>query len=277
MTSIAYDTHLHSEYSSDSETPLVQQLEKAVSLGLKGICITDHIDYEFPVDQIDFPIPDNTPPFWFDEIQYRESIKKLRTSFPALSVCIGVECGLQTMAKVIEKNQLLCKNPEWDYVIGSLHLVSQKDPYYPIFWEGNDPKKCVLQYFEKLLCNLEKFYDFDSLGHLDYIVRYAPKDFVYSPKEYFEIIQEILLLLIRKDIALEINTSGFKSLTMPNPHLDILTLYASCGGELITVGSDAHTPEYIGYHFNEVETLMKKAGLHEYVTYHKRKPTFHSI
>jgi len=136
---------------------------------------------------------------------------------------------------------------------------------------------CVMSYFEELLENLQQFHDFDSLGHLDYIVRYAPADFIYQPQDYFEIIREIMQILLRKDIALEINSSGLKKQNMPNPHLDILAFYVSLGGELVTVGSDAHTPKYVGYGFEQVAELMKKAGLHEYVTYQNRKPTFHSL
>ena len=39
-----YDCHLHTEFSADSETPVRDQLEKAISLGMKEICITDHHD-----------------------------------------------------------------------------------------------------------------------------------------------------------------------------------------------------------------------------------------
>ena len=274
---IAYDTHLHTNFSSDSDTPLKTQLEQAVNLGLKGIYITDHMDYEFPLDQIDFPIPNNQPPFWFDEIQYRKTIQEFRTYFPNLFIGIGVECGLQMNPTVLSQNRLLCENSEWDYIIGSLHLVHQQDPYYPVFWEGKDASQCVMQYFEELFHNLVEFHEFDSLGHLDYIVRYAPSNFLYQPQDYFEILREIIQLLLRKDIALEINSSGLKASNMPNPHLDILHLYKSLGGELITIGSDAHTSEYMCYQFEQVAALMKTAGLHEYVTYKNRKPTFHSL
>jgi histidinol phosphatase-like PHP family hydrolase len=32
-----YDCHLHTEFSADSETPVRDQLEKAISLGMKEI------------------------------------------------------------------------------------------------------------------------------------------------------------------------------------------------------------------------------------------------
>ena len=84
--------------------------------------------------------------------------------------------------------------------------------------------------------------------------------------------------LIKKDIALEINTSEFKNGgKYPNPHIDIVSWYYQKGGRLITVGSDAHTPEYLAYHFEETASMLKKVGLRQYVVYHKRKPFFHDL
>ncbi len=44
---IQYDTHVHTMFSTDSVTPMRSQLDRAKQLHLKGICFTDHIDYDF--------------------------------------------------------------------------------------------------------------------------------------------------------------------------------------------------------------------------------------
>lgn len=59
---IAYDTHVHTSYSTDSSTPPVRQLDQAVQCGLHGICLTDHMDYGFPKDQYD-SLPAGEIPF----------------------------------------------------------------------------------------------------------------------------------------------------------------------------------------------------------------------
>ena len=41
-----YDCHLHTEFSGDSNTSISLQIEKAIELGMKEICITDHHDYD---------------------------------------------------------------------------------------------------------------------------------------------------------------------------------------------------------------------------------------
>ena len=43
------------------------------------------------------------------------------------------------------------------------------------------------------------------------------------------------------------------------------------GGELITVGSDAHTPEYLGYGFEQARELLKSCGFRYYTVFHHRK------
>lgn len=272
---ILWDTHLHTNFSTDSNTPLTVQLSQGEQLGLTGVCVTDHMDYEFPVMEMKDSM--EGIPFCFDWDSYVKVIQEAASHSP-LAIYTGVECGLQTKETVIQKNKRLRRQPELDYMIGSLHLVDQKDPYYPSFWEGRDPHACIRQYFESLYENLQCFHEFDSLGHLDYIVRYAPQDFLYDPKSYEDILDAILTYLILKDIALEINSSGWKTKgRCQNPHPDILTRYHERGGELITVGSDAHVPDYMAYHFDRVCEEMKKAGLRQYVVYQKHKPVFYDL
>lgn len=272
---ILWDTHLHTDFSTDSDTPLAAQLARSEQLGLAGICVTDHMDYEFPATELEHP--QEKAPFCFDWHGYWEAVQKA-ASQRSLTVYTGVECGLQTSETVIRKNKKLRCEPGLDYMIGSLHLVDKKDPYYPSFWEGKDPQDCILHYFESLYENLQCFHAFDSLGHLDYIVRYAPQDFLYDPNDYEDILDAVLAELIHWDIALEINSSGLRTKGRDqNPHFDILTRYRERGGELITVGSDAHSPDYVAYRFNEVCEVMKKAGLHQYVVYQKHKPVFYDV
>ena len=39
---ILADYHLHTSFSSDSESPMEEMIRHAVSLGLKTICFTEH-------------------------------------------------------------------------------------------------------------------------------------------------------------------------------------------------------------------------------------------
>lgn len=274
---IAYDTHVHSVFSTDSETPVYEQLYAALDRGMTGICLTDHMDYDFPPDQFDRELPEGEFPFLLDVEKYQEELRNIKPQFDCLEILTGVECGLQTLPDILEKNRKLTADSSFDYIIGSLHLTDRQDPYYSKFWEGKEPAGCIRQYLNELYDNLCLFTDFDSLGHLDYIVRYAPDSYEYDPAQYRELLEEILKLLIRNDIALEVNTSGFKSSSYPNPHPYILKLYRELGGEMITIGSDAHSPEFLAFEFSQIPRLLKESGLHQYVTFHGRRPRFHSL
>lgn len=272
---IAFDTHVHTEYSTDSDTRLTDQIRSAEKIGLNGICITDHMDYDFPPEAIKRPV--DVAPFCFDIDTYQKHLREERSSTGFQLLC-GVECGLQTTKSVIDKNERLVSDKGWDYIIGSLHLVNRADPYYPSFWEDRDPVVCIQEYFDEMLENVQHFSSFDSLGHMDYIVRYAPSSYQYEPRQFMEQIDAILQILIKKDIALEVNTSGWKvEGRCQNPHLEILKHYVSLGGELLTIGSDAHIPEYLAYRFTDLSELIKKAGLRQYCVYKKRKPVFYDL
>ena len=185
---IMFDTHVHTEYSTDSNTSLTGQIRKAEKMGLKGICITDHMDYDFPPEAINRPIEGT--PFCFDMEAYRTHIQEERPKTD-IQLLMGVECGLQATETVVDKNKKLASDKEWDYIIGSIHLVNNFDPYYPSFWEDKDPVICIQAYFDEMLENIERFADFDALGHMDYIVRYAPEFYQYEPKQFMEQIDEI--------------------------------------------------------------------------------------
>ena len=111
-------------------------------------------------------------------------------------------------------------------------------------------------------------------GHLDYVVRYGPtKNANYSYKKYRDIIDEILKKLIGKGKGIELNMSGYKyGLSHPNPTEEILSRYLELGGEILTLGADAHAPEHVAFDYFRLPELLKQAGFHYYTVFEKRKP-----
>ena len=82
-------------------------------------------------------------------------------------------------------------------------------------------------------------------------------------------------VLIQKNIGLECNTGGFKyGLGHPNPTEQILTRYHEMGGEIVTLGSDAHAPQHLAYDFNRAAMLLKECGFQYYTIFKNRKPKF---
>ena len=122
---VKMDTHIHTSFSTDSETDMQEQILTSYKKGLEGICITDHMDYNFPESALEHPV--DGIPFCFDLDDYFKRIHTLQKTAP-LSVYTGVECGMQLITDVVDKNKALCQDKEFDYIIGSLHLVDGKDP-----------------------------------------------------------------------------------------------------------------------------------------------------
>ena len=262
---ILYDFHLHSDFSGDCETPATLMIEKALSLGLKGLCFTEHHDIDAPVCDIDFTTD-------FDN--YFPTLQNLRDQCSdRLEIGIGMEFGLLPHLPSA-LYQLLDRWP-YDFVIASLHFVNGKDPYYPEFFRGRNERDCYEEYFRVQLETL-KMYDpasFDTLGHMDYIVRYGPdRNRNYSYESYRECIDPILRYLIDNGKCLEVNTGGLKyGLGEPNPCTGVLRRYKELGGELITIGSDAHEPKHLCYDFDTAEHLLLELGFRYYGVFHQRK------
>jgi histidinol-phosphatase (PHP family) len=260
------DTHVHSTYSTDSETDMEEMVRKALEAGLPHICFTDHIDYDYPVEGILFD---------FDMKDYFQRIADLNDRYRGkILILAGVELGMQP--QLDKRYDALLKKYPFDFVIGSQHLVGRSDPYYPSTFEGKTDAQVYRAYFEETLKNITVFRSFDALGHLDYIVRYGKfKTHSYSYAAYADVIDEILKILVKRNQALELNTAGLrKQLGFPNPSPEVLRRYRELGGTLVTVGSDSHKPYSIGFGFDEAGELLKSCGFTHYAYYVNRKPVF---
>ena len=45
---IACDAHMHTRFSEDSDASVHSMLDAAVNKGMQAVCITDHLDKDFP-------------------------------------------------------------------------------------------------------------------------------------------------------------------------------------------------------------------------------------
>lgn len=162
---ILWDCHMHSSFSADSDTPMENMVLKALSLGLKGVTFTEHLDPDYPStpESLDFSL---------DLFSYRKELLRLQEIYKdKIQLRFGIELGLQPqLEKYFRK---LTKDMPFDFVIGSSHVVHGYDPYYPDFFEGRKEFRCYMEYFESILENLSVYHDFDVYGHLDYVVRYG--------------------------------------------------------------------------------------------------------
>lgn len=261
------DCHLHSSFSGDSDTPPEEQVKKALSLGMKCICFTDHHDYDVTSD-VDFNLD---IPRYFEEMNRLKELYRDR-----IEILIGIELGIQSHIADYLKN--ISEEYPFDFIIGSMHFIDGLDPYYDEYFTMHG-KNAYRRYFEKTLERIEKISCYDSLGHLDYVIRYgAAHGLTYTYEEYADCIDPILKKLITDGKALECNTGGLsRGLSEPNPCSGVLKRYKELGGELITIGSDAHSPDMPGFSFTECGQLLKDCGFKYYAVYKNRIPQMYKL
>lgn len=260
------DYHIHSRFSTDSTAEMTDMIDKAVSLGLKEIMFTDHMDIDFP---------DRNMPFVLYYPDYSEAINLYKVLYmKKIDVLIGVEMGLQK--HIVRDARMFTEFNPFDFVIGSTHVIDGIDVSNPKFFEGRTKREAYTYYFENVLENARLHDCYNVYGHLDYVNRYAPyEDKSIDYDDYREIIDEILKVLVDKGKGLDVNTSGYRyGIGRPYPQLKILKRFKELGGEIITVGSDAHSPEYIADHFEDAYEIIKYAGFKAIASFRNKEASF---
>ena len=267
------DFHMHTEFSTDSDASVRSMLDASLEKGLTSVCITDHLDLDYPEDE-----ELGSDPFQLDLKNYTAELIRVREEYSGrLDVRIGVELGLQPhLGKEYER--IVSEYP-FDFVIGSLHLVRGMDPYYGKIFEGRADSDVYREAFLETARCLDNVSSFDVLGHLDYVVRYGKnKAQEYSYRMFSDEIDEILKKVISGGKGLEMNMGGMKyGLGFANPHPDVLKRYRELGGEIVTVGADAHKPEHVAYDFEKAGEILKSCGFHYYAEFKERRPVFKRI
>ncbi len=270
---ILSDYHLHSSFSGDSKASMESMILKGIELGLENMCFTEHMDMDYTYTKTE-----DIGMFELNTRAYISKLLQLKEKYSdEIHIHLGVELGLQP--HISADLEQYVKQYNFDFIIGSSHLCHRKDPYFPYFYENRSEEEAYLEYFTSILENIKAFHQFDVYGHLDYVVRYGPnQDKEYSYDKYKDIIDQILTLLIKMEKGIEINTGGISyGLKELNPCTDIIKRYRELGGEIITIGSDAHSPDRLCNGFDRVYDILKACGFKYYAIFANRTPKFIKI
>ena len=260
-----FDFHMHSRVSFDGHDTGEALAKAALNKGLKEICFTDHLDYD-PSGQMQG--------IAFDNAEYNAEYDAL--DIPGLKIRRGMEFGITVDNREQFRQDL--QRRHFDFVLGSIHFVDGLDVYFEPFWRGRTVFQTERRYLEETLACVRLHEDYDVLAHLTYIGKTkahpAPRPVPYA--EHRELIDEILRTLASKGKGLEINTSGVDRCGDYLPGAEYLRRFKELGGEIVTVGSDAHTADRVGQYSFEACGLLK--DLFGYVcTFENRKPIFHKL
>jgi histidinol-phosphatase (PHP family) len=257
------DYHIHSRHSTDAVSSIREICLWAMNSGLKEIAVTDHFE------------PSKGDEFYkaYDQKSYWAEITKEKQEFKGrLEVKLGVELGQPHLFR--EGSQGIMKEFPYDYVLGSAHKLESGIDMSEIDY-GSISIDDVCSMYLKQLEELLDFENFDCVGHMDLIKRYSAG--VYGKNLtlacQYELLTQVFRKLIQAGKGIEINTSGLRQApkeTMPG--LDVLKIYRTMGGEILTTGSDSHRAEDVGKGISAAYQLAELAGFDYVTAFSQRKP-----
>lgn len=270
-----FDNHTHSYFSEDSRMNIDDAVKVAYQKGLRGICLTDHLDFDAPpgVTEFSFEVPAQQRAI-DEEVEYFR-LNGRGGSFGDFQLLKGVEIGLQD--KSMPKIRKVLSDNRFDCVIASLHLIDGHDPYYGDYYRPYNYFQAYGHYLEEFSRLIRVMPDFDILGHYDYIVRYPDyREATIYCSEFRDVLDQILTFLVLNGKTLEINTKTYQPYRNRCPELDIEVLkrFRELGGEALSFGSDAHDITRLGDRFDWCREMALAAGFRYEVYFRERKPFY---
>lgn len=261
------DYHIHSSFSFDSQAAMEDTVRMAIKRGLSEIAFTDHYDPYAAAPEA----PD------YDINEFFKEIERVREKYAGqINIIAGIEAG-QAQLYGEHIAQFLTKYP-FDFVIGSVHNVTGDiDLAFETYTLAN-----VHFWLERYFLEAQKAARtglYDVFGHLNYICRYINKQEIPITIHDYE---DLAILVLREIIAqgkgIEINVSTLRDKNpMTLPSIELIKKYRSMGGEILTIGSDAHISAHVGVGIEKGLELAKRAGFKYITVFRNRKPEFCKI
>ncbi len=260
--------HCHSSCSHDGKFTMTQMAEAAAAAGLSSVCFTDHCDL------LDGDgLRDRDPFSWEkEEAQFADALAALDGR---IRLRLGVELGEATQVEPMARRILA--HGHLDFVIGSIHNpINGKDYYFLNYEQEQHCLQMIGDYLQQMQ-QLAASDLYDVLGHITYPLRYmhyrdgVPVDF----RSHDEQVREILRTVIHAGRGIELNTSGYLNCGgEPMPPEYMLRAYRELGGEIITIGSDAHRPDRMAQGIADGMELLRSVGFRYFTIFSERKPEF---
>lgn len=240
-----FDSHMHTEFSSDSKMKIEEVIEKGKQLNI-GTIITEHMDYNYPEKDL----------FRVDCDEFFNTYSKYRSD----NLLLGIEIGLAH--SIIDKNNKVSTSYPFDFILGSTHSIDDIDIFSDSRKNTLSKKEYLSKYFEEMIKNISEFDNFDSLSHIDYPCRYSNYDdnelYLSDFSNYFD---QVFNIIIKKGKVIELNTKRLNNEKSVQALVEIYKRYKELGGKYVTIGSDAHNKESIGANLDVAKYVLKETGL----------------
>ncbi|WP_419765759.1 MAG: histidinol-phosphatase [Arcobacter sp.] len=250
------DLHNHTTLCNHATGTMEEYVKKAIEVGIDEFGFSEHAPMDFDKKyRLDISQKD----------YYENEVKRLKEEYKnQIKILLAYEVDFMQDVKMLD----VILNAKVDYLIGSVHFLDGwgfDNPEFIGKYENRDIDKIWQDYFDTVQV-MAKSKHFDIVGHIDLI-----KIFKFLPQKDIKLIAQDALKEIKKsDMVIEINAAGLrKPINEVYPSKDILELIAELDIP-ITLSSDAHSVEQIGFKYDEVANYVKSFGFTKVATFDNR-------
>lgn len=258
------DYHVHPYYSLDAEGTVDEYCRKALSLGLTEVGFTPHLELDLHRSALDDKVRlgDSVVPMRSDWIRiFAQDVERAREKYP-LELRVGIEVGYDEEIEG-ELKELLKRYP-FDFCLGAIHCLDHvaitDRREYELYYRKRSVREVLSSYFTELDKAIRSQL-FDAIAHIDVYKKYGMG---YYGEEILELEREFifdaLALMVRHDVALEVNTAGLRRVGDFYPPESILKSGAEMGVEKVIIGSDCHEVEQLARGVEQAVGLVRSVG-----------------
>ena len=273
------DYHVHSACSFDAKDRMADMARAELKRGITEICFTDHVDFG---DQQTMQIGPER--FQLPKSQVKQFIEAMEKAPEGIDIKLGLELGEGNHDP--DRAKRIYAMPEYDFILGSLHNLKGEQDFYYLKYESYEQCWELYDRYLDELIDLAHIGCFDCMAHIGYCLRYMHKqgfEASLTLEQFGRKIDTLLHILIENGKGIELNVANLlpdgseNPLIMPFPNVEILRRYRELGGDIITVGSDAHTVKAAGVGIREGYELLLECGFKYIAVYKRHKPEFKRI
>lgn len=268
------DFHLHSSCSPDGHYSMLDMAQAESDQGIQTICFTDHCDLE----------DGYTGLYHSEHFAYFTEAKNqyaaAKQQYPHMDIRLGMELGAANHFP--QEAIALSGNTDLDFIIASIHNLRGKPDFYYMEYPSEAYCESILMEYLNEYIELAALDCFDVLGHIGYTRRYmqrAGKHAKLTMQQHGDLLDTLFQTVIANGKGIELNCSGFRQGGIGDgiPDLPLLKRYRQLHGEIITIGSDAHTTKDAGTGVAQGMSLLQEAGFSYVTIFKNRIPEFVKI
>ena len=247
-----FDQHVHSNFSFDSN----EELENYVNVSNKNdIVTTEHLDFANPIINYE----DSS----INYLKYIEEIDSLNKKY-SNKFFSGIEIGYTLNSE--KRIEDFLKDKNFNLKLLSIHQNGLYD-YMCVNKKLISLEALIQEYFEQMIQALESSIEFNVLAHFEYGIRIVDISVTDFDSLASKFLNKIIELIIKKEIAFEVNTKSMYKYKKENLYSYMIEKYLKKGGKLFTLGSDAHNIKDYAYRFDEARKFLLARNVKEIILF----------